>query len=151
MDLDYFMSLAEEEALKAFEKDEVPIGCVIVYKGEVIGRGSNSRISDKNPLCHAEIKAINRACGVVGDWRLEGCSLFVTIEPCPMCSGAILQARIDRVVFGASNPKAGCCGSILNMMDDDRFNHKVEVIKGIREEECTKLMKDFFKRRREKA
>ncbi len=148
MDLDYFMNEALNEAEKAFENDEVPIGCVIVYNGEIIGRGENSRISDKNPLCHAEIKAINEACAAVGDWRLEGCTLFVTIEPCPMCSGAILQARIDKVVFGASNPKAGCCGSILNMMDDDRFNHKVEVVKGIKEEECAKLMKDFFKRRR---
>ncbi|MCD7778852.1 MAG: tRNA adenosine(34) deaminase TadA [Clostridiales bacterium] len=150
MNFEYYMNLAIEEGKKAFDNDEVPIGCVIVYEGEVIGRGANSRISDKNPLCHAEIKAINEACGKVGDWRLEGCSLFVTIEPCPMCSGAILQARIDRVVFGASNPKAGCCGSILNMMDDDRFNHKVEVVKGIKEEECARLMKDFFKRRREK-
>ncbi|MCD8215587.1 MAG: tRNA adenosine(34) deaminase TadA [Clostridiales bacterium] len=150
MDLNYFMGLALEEAEKAFEIDEVPIGCVIVYEGEVIGKGFNSRISDKNPLCHAEIKAVNEACKRVGDWRLEGCSLFVTIEPCPMCSGAILQARMDKVIFGAPNPKAGCCGSILNMMDDDRFNHKVQVVKGVREEECAGLMKDFFKRRREK-
>ncbi|MCD7905606.1 MAG: tRNA adenosine(34) deaminase TadA [Clostridiales bacterium] len=150
MDLNYFMGLALEEAEKAFEIDEVPIGCVIVYEGEVIGKGFNSRISDKNPLCHAEIKAVNEACKRVGDWRLEGCSLFVTIEPCPMCSGAILQARMDKVIFGAANPKAGCCGSILNMMDDDRFNHKVQVVKGVREEECAGLMKDFFKRRREK-
>lgn len=150
MDHEYFMDMALTEAKNAYNIDEVPIGCVIVYKGEVIGRGYNTRISDKNPLCHAEIKAISQAAKTVGDWRLEGCTLYVTVEPCPMCSGAILQARMDRVVFGCRNPKAGCCGSILNMMDDDRFNHKVEIIKGIREEECSGLMKDFFKLRRVK-
>lgn len=150
MDFDYFMGLALKEAQRAYDINEVPIGCVIVYKGEVIGRGYNSRISHKNPLCHAEIKAINEACAIVGDWRLEGCTLFVTVEPCPMCSGAILQARLDEVVFGASNPKAGCCGSILNMMDDDRFNHRVKITKDIRKDECAALMKSFFKMRREK-
>lgn len=149
MDFDYYMGLALEEAKKAEQIDEVPIGCVIVYNGEVAGRGYNSRISGKNPLLHAEIKAINEASSAVGDWRLEGCTLFVTVEPCPMCAGAILQARMDRVVFGAKNPKAGCCGSILNMMNDDRFNHKVEVIDGVRSDECAELMRDFFKRRRE--
>ncbi len=149
MDKEYYMGVAIEEAKKAYNMEEVPIGCVIVYNGSIIGRGSNSRISDKNPLMHAEIKAINEACAVVGDWRLEGCTLFVTVEPCPMCSGAILQARIDEVVFGASNPKAGCCGSILNMMDDDRFNHKVKVTKNVRQAECAELMKSFFRKRRE--
>ncbi|MCD8239289.1 MAG: tRNA adenosine(34) deaminase TadA [Clostridiales bacterium] len=146
---DYYMGLAIEEAKKAYEINEVPIGCVIVYNGEVIGKGYNSRISGKNPLLHAEIKAINEASAAVGDWRLEGCTLFVTIEPCPMCAGAILQGRMERVVFGAENPKAGCCGSILNLMDDDRFNHKVDVVKGVRKDECAGLMKDFFKHRRE--
>ncbi len=151
MEYEYFMDMALEEAKKAYEKDEVPIGCVIVYKGEVIAREHNTRITDKNPLCHAEIKAISKAAETVGDWRLEGCTVFVTVEPCPMCSGAILQSRIDRVVFGCRNPKAGCCGSILNMMDDDRFNHKVELDEGIRQEECSRIMKEFFKRRREKS
>ena len=145
------MGLALEEADKAFKTDEVPIGCVIVYDNKIIGRGYNRRITDKNTLAHAEIIAINEACSFMGDWRLEDCCLYVTVEPCPMCSGAILQARIKEVVFGAANPKAGCCGSVLNMMNDDRFNHKVVVRQGVRGEECAEKMKEFFRRRRDKV
>ncbi len=148
---DIYMGLALEQADKAFNADEVPIGCVIVYNNEVIGKGYNRRISAKNTLAHAEIIAINEACGVIGDWRLEDCSLYVTVEPCPMCAGAILQARIKEIIFGAANPKAGCCGSILNIVDDDRFNHQVIVRQGVRGEECASKMREFFRHRRDKA
>ena len=142
---EYYMSLALAKAREAYDLDEVPIGCVIEYEGRVIGRGCNRRMTDKNVLSHAEIIAIDQACGFMGDWRLEGCTLYVTVEPCPMCSGAILQARIPRVVFGTRNNKAGCCGSIYNLLDDPRFNHRAEINEGVLHEECAKLMKDFFK------
>lgn len=148
MDFDYYMGIAINEAKKAEKKDEVPIGCIIVYKDEIIGKGYNKRNNEKNVLAHAEIIAINEACKKMEDWRLEDCTLFVTVEPCPMCSGAILQARIKTVVFGTRNIKAGCCGSILNIMDDSRFNHKVEVVEGIRQDECSEIMKNFFKSKR---
>ncbi len=149
---EYYMSLALAKAREAYDLDEVPIGCVIEYKGRVIGRGCNRRMTDGNVLSHAEIIAINEACRYMGDWRLEGCTLYVTVEPCPMCSGAILQARIPRVVFGTRNNKAGCCGSIYNLLDEPRFNHRADITEGIMREECAKLMKDFFRinRRRQK-
>ena len=131
--------------MKAYEIDEVPIGCIIVYNNEIISYGYNQRNSKKNSLKHAEIIAINNACNVIGDWRLENCTLFVTVEPCPMCAGAILQSRIDTVVFGAKNKKAGCCGSILNLLDNDKFNHKVKIIDGMLLDECSNLMKKFLK------
>ncbi len=146
MDNEFFMKEAYAEALKAFEKNEVPIGCVIVYQGEIIGRGHNLRMHSKNVLCHAEILAINEACGKMGDWRLEGCTLYVTTEPCPMCAGAIVQARIPEVVFGVTNPKAGCGGSVLNILDEPRFNHQVKITSGVMAEECGRLVSGFFKR-----
>lgn len=142
---EYYMSLALLQARNAFALEEVPIGCVIEYKGKVIGRGCNRRMTDKNVLSHAEIIAIDEACRFMGDWRLENCTLYVTVEPCPMCSGAILQARIPRIVYGTPNPKAGCCGSIYNLLQEPRFNHRSEVVTGVMQEECSKIMKSFFK------
>lgn len=141
----YYMSLALVQARKAYSLKDVPIGCVIEYNGHVIGRGFNRRMTDKNVLSHAEIIAINEACAFMGDWRLEGCTLYVTVEPCPMCSGAILQARIPRVVYGTPNPKAGCCGSIYNLLQEQRFNHRSEICSGVMQEECSEIMKDFFR------
>lgn len=145
-----YMREAINEASKAIESGEVPIGCVIVYKDEIIGRGHNLRNSKKNPLCHAEISAINEAAGFMGDWRLEECTLYVTVEPCPMCAGAIVQARIPRVVFGTPNVKAGCAGSILNILNEPKFNHQVDVTCGVLREECAAPMSEFFKRFRKK-
>ena len=142
----FFMKEAYNEALKAFAIDETPIGCVIVYNGVIIGRAYNMRNTAKNVLRHAEISAIDQACGVIGDWRLEGCGIYITLEPCAMCAGAIIQARIDEVIFGARNPKAGCAGSIMNILSEPKFNHQARVIGGVMEEECAKLMSGFFKR-----
>lgn len=140
-----YMKMALKEAQKAMELGEVPIGCVIVYEDKVIGRGYNRRNTDKNTLSHAEITAINKASKKMGDWRLEGCTLYVTLEPCQMCSGAIVQARIDRVVMGTMNPKAGCAGSILNILQMPEFNHQVEMTTGVLAEECTEVLTKFFK------
>ena len=145
-----YMKLAIKQAQKAFDLGEVPIGCVIVYEGKVIGRGYNRRNTDKNTLAHAEITAINKASKKIGDWRLEGCTLYVTLEPCQMCSGAIVQARIPKVVIGCDNPKAGCAGSILNILNHPAFNHQVETVKGVLEEECSRMLTDFFKGLRER-
>ena len=124
------MKEAIRQAKKAWKIEEVPIGCVIVYQGKIIGRGYNRRTTDKNPLAHAEISAIKKASKVMGDWRLEECTLYVTLEPCQMCSGAIVQARIPRVVVGCMNPKAGCAGSILNLLQVEAFNHQAELTTG---------------------
>lgn len=140
-----YMKAAIRQAQKAMALGEVPIGCVIVYEDKIIGRGYNRRNTDKNTLAHAEITAINKASKKIGDWRLEGCTLYVTLEPCQMCSGAIVQARIPKVVMGCMNPKAGCAGSILNILNMPEFNHQVETIRGILEEECSNLLKTFFK------
>lgn len=145
-----YMKEALRQAKKAYALGEVPIGCVIVYGGKIIGRGYNRRNTDKNTLAHAEITAINKASKKLGDWRLEGCSLYVTLEPCQMCAGALMQSRIDRVVIGSMNPKAGCAGSVLNLLEMDGFNHKVEVIRGVLQEECSSMLSDFFKELREK-
>lgn len=145
-----YMKEAIRQAEKAWKIEEVPIGCVIVYEGKIIGRGYNRRTTDKNPLAHAEMAAIKKASKKMGDWRLEGCTLYVTLEPCQMCSGAIVQARVKRVVIGCMNPKAGCAGSILNLLQVDRFNHQVEITSGVLEEECSQMMKGFFKELREK-
>ena len=145
-----YMWEAIKQAKKAYTLEEVPIGCVIVYDGKIIGRGYNRRTIDKNPLAHAEIQAIRKASRKMGDWRLEDCTLYVTLEPCQMCSGAIVQARIKRVVVGCMNPKAGCAGSILNLLDVKEFNHQVELTTGVREEECSRMMKEFFRELREK-
>ena len=142
---EHYMREALLEAQKAMDSGEVPIGCVIVYNDEIIGRGHNLRNSKKNPLCHAEISAINEAAGFMGDWRLEECTLYVTVEPCPMCAGAIVQARIPDVVFGTRNVKAGCAGSILNLLDEPRFNHQVNIREGILQAECAAPMSEFFK------
>ena len=144
LDLKY-MKAALSEAKKAKALGEVPIGCVIVFEGKIIGRGYNRRNTDKTTLAHAEISAIKKASKKMGDWRLEGCTLYVTLEPCQMCSGAIVQARIDRVVMGSMNPKAGCGGSVLNILQMPQFNHQVQVTKGVLEPECSKILTDFFK------
>ena len=140
-----YMKAAIKQAKKAYDLLAVPIGCVIVHEGKIIGRGYNRRNTDKNTLAHAEITAINKASKKLGDWRLEGCTLYVTLEPCQMCAGAIVQARIDEVVMGCMNPKAGCGGSILNILEDERFNHQVKVTRGVLEEECSSMLKEFFK------
>lgn len=139
-----YMKEALKQAKKAAALGEVPIGCVIVYQGRIIGRGYNRRNTDKNTLCHAEITAIRRASKVMGDWRLEDCTLYVTLEPCQMCAGAIIQARIPEVVMGCMNPKAGCGGSILNLLEMPQFNHQAIVHRGVLEEECRRILKDFF-------
>ncbi|GHU55699.1 tRNA-specific adenosine deaminase [Clostridia bacterium] len=140
------MEKAYNEALKAYRADETPIGCVIVCGGAVIGAGHNLRNTNKNCLAHAEILAINEACGKTGDWRLEDAVLYVTVEPCPMCAGAILQARIKTLVFGAYNKKAGCAGSVTNIFALGGFNHTVEVRAGVSSEKCAALMSDFFRK-----
>ena len=144
-----YMKEAKKQAMKAYALGEVPIGCVIVYEDKIIARGYNRRNTDKNTLSHAELNGIRKASRKLGDWRLEGCTLYVTLEPCQMCAGAIVQARIDRVVIGAMNPKAGCAGSVLNLLEMDGFNHKVQVTRGILEEECSTMLSDFFKKLRE--
>lgn len=140
-----FMHAAIAEAKKACAIGEVPIGCVIVRNGRIIARGYNRRTIDGNTLSHAEITAINKACRKTGDWRLEECELYVTLEPCPMCAGAIVQARIPMVYIGCMNPKAGCAGSVIDMFHEPGFNHQVEANVGICGDECSRLMKDFFK------
>lgn len=144
-----YMRQAITLAKKAAAKGDVPIGCVIVYEGKVIARGYNRRNADKTTLAHAEILAIKKASKVIGDWRLEDCTMYVTLEPCQMCAGAIVQARIPKVVIGCMNPKAGCAGSIINLLDMKQFNHQVETVRGVLEEECSNLMKEFFARLRE--
>lgn len=139
-----YMKEALKQAKKAYALGEVPIGCVIVHEGKIIGRGYNRRNTDKNTLAHAEITAINKASKKIGDWRLEECTLYVTLEPCQMCAGAIVQARIPEVVMGCMNPKAGCAGSILNILEHPSFNHQVSVTRGILEEECSEMLKTFF-------
>lgn len=145
-----YMKAAIKEAKKAYALKEVPIGCVIVYDNKIIARGYNRRNTDKNTLAHAEITAIRKASKKLGDWRLEGCTLYVTLEPCQMCAGAIVQARVDRVVIGCMNPKAGCAGSVLNILDMPEFNHQVSVTQGIMEKECSDMLTDFFKELRER-
>lgn len=151
-----YMKMALKLAQRALELGEVPIGCVIVHEGKVIGRGYNRRNTDKNTLAHAEITAINKASKKIGDWRLEDCVLYVTLEPCQMCAGAIIQARIPEVVMGCMNPKAGCGGSVLNILEMPQFNHQAVVTRGVLEAECSGLLKEFFtelriRNRQEKA
>ena len=149
-DQERFMKEAIRQAKKAEALEEVPIGCVIVHEGKIIARGYNRRNTDKNTLSHAELNAIRKASKKLGDWRLEGCTMYVTLEPCQMCSGAIVQARIPRVVVGCMNPKAGCAGSILNLLQVEAFNHQAELTTGVLEEECSQMMKSFFKELRKK-
>ena len=139
-----YMKMALREARKAYNLKEVPIGCVIVYEGKVIGRGYNRRNTDKNTLNHAEITAIKKASRVMGDWRLEGCTMYVTLEPCQMCAGALVQSRIDKVVIGCMSPKSGCAGSVLNLLQMEEFNHQVEIEKGILEADCSEMLTRFF-------
>lgn len=145
-----YMKEAVRQARKAAALGDVPIGCVIVYEDKIIARGYNRRMADKSTLAHAEIIAIRKACKKLGDWRLEGCCMYITLEPCPMCAGAIVQARIPRVVIGCMNPKAGCAGSVMNLLDQEGFNHQVNVDTGVLEEECSGMLKDFFKDLRKK-
>lgn len=145
-----YMKEALRQAKKAADIDEVPIGCVIVYQDKIISRGYNRRNIQGSTLAHAELLAIQKASKKLGDWRLEKCTMYVTLEPCPMCAGAIVQARIPKVVIGAMNPKAGCAGSVLNILEERKFNHQVETERGVLEEECRILMKDFFKNLRKK-
>ena len=145
-----YMKEALKQAKKAYALGEVPIGCVIVHQGKIIGRGYNRRNTDKNTLAHAEITAIRKASKIIGDWRLEECTIYITLEPCQMCAGAIIQARIPEVVMGCMNPKAGCGGSLLNILEDARFNHQAEVTRGILEQECSDLLKLFFTELRER-
>ena len=140
-----YMKEAIRQAKKAKALDEVPIGCVIVYEDKIIARGYNRRNTDKNTLSHAELNAIRKASKKLGDWRLEGCTMYITLEPCQMCAGAIVQARVSRVVIGSMNPKAGCAGSVLNILQMDRFNHQVELTKRVLQEECSTMLSDFFK------
>ncbi len=148
-----YMKEAMKQARKAYETGEVPIGCIIVETatGRIIGRGYNRRNTDKTTLAHAEITAIKKASKALGDWRLEGCTIYITLEPCPMCAGAIVQARLDRCVFAAVSDKAGCAGSVVNLLDEPSFNHQVEIKKGVLESESQALIKKFFKELRERT
>ena len=148
-----YMREAIRQAKKAAALGEVPIGCVIEHQGKIIGRGYNRRTTDHSTLAHAEIIAIKKACRSMGDWRLENCTMYVTLEPCPMCAGAIVQARIPKVVMACMNPKAGCAGSVVDLLHQDGFNHQVETEVGLMGEECSQMLKDFFKelRKRRKA
>lgn len=148
MQKEKFMKEAIKQAKKALKIGEVPIGCVIEYEGKIIGRGYNRRKADKNTLSHAELNAIRKASKVMGDWRLEDCTMYVTLEPCQMCAGAIVQARMKKVIIGCMNPKAGCAGSILNILQMEEFNHQVEIERGILEKECSHMLTDFFKQLR---
>lgn len=143
-----YMKMAIVQAKKAERLDEVPIGCVIVNDGMVVGRGYNRRNIDRNTLSHAELNAIKKASRKLGDWRLDDCEMYVTTEPCQMCAGAIVQARIKKVYIGCMNPKAGCAGSILNLLQVDKFNHQVEIESGILKDECSSLLTSFFRKLR---
>nr|WP_106782100.1 tRNA adenosine(34) deaminase TadA [Lysinibacillus timonensis] len=147
---DQFMKEAMKEAKKAADIGEVPIGAVIVYKDEIIARAHNLRETSQNAVTHAELMAIQQACNVIQSWRLEETTLYVTLEPCPMCAGAILQSRIPRVVYGARDPKAGCVHSLYEMLNDSRFNHECTVTDGVLAEECGQILTDFFRTLRER-
>ena len=147
-----YMKAALREAKKAYLMDEVPIGCVIVRNDQIIARGYNRRNTDKNTLAHAELTAIRKASRKTGDWRLEDCTIYITLEPCQMCAGAIVQSRMKEAVIGAMNPKAGCAGSVLNLLQMQQFNHQVPITRGILEEECSAMLSEFFaKLRKNKA
>ena len=146
----YFMQLAIEEAKKAEAIQEVPIGAVIVLNGEVISAAHNLRETEQRSIAHAELLAIDEACKKLGTWRLEDATLYVTLEPCPMCAGGIVLSRVKRVVYGASYPKGGCAGTLMNLLTDERFNHQCEVVAGVLEEECGTLLTNFFRELRKK-
>ena len=147
---EFFMREAIKEAKKAQEINEVPIGAVLVINGEIISRAHNLRETDQNAIAHAELLAIDKACRQTGSWRLEDSTLYVTLEPCPMCAGAIILSRVNRVVYGASDPKGGCAGTLMNLLQDERFNHQCEITKGVLENECGQLLSDFFRDLRER-
>lgn len=140
-----YMREALKQANKAYSIGEVPIGCVIVYEDKIIGRGYNRRNTKKTTLAHAELITIQEASNFMGDWRLEECTMYVTLEPCQMCAGAIVQSRMENVVIGSMNPKAGCAGSILNLLQMEEFNHQVNIEYGVLQEECTEILQRFFK------
>ena len=144
-----FMREAIRQAKKAEALMEVPIGCVIVCRDKIIARGYNRRNTDKNTLSHAELNAIRKASKKLGDWRLEGCTMYVTLEPCQMCAGALVQSRIDEVVIGCRNAKAGCAGSVINLLNMEEFNHQVKITEGVLEEECSTMLSDFFRKLRD--
>ncbi|GAA4874379.1 tRNA adenosine(34) deaminase TadA [Paenibacillus vulneris] len=146
-----FMNAAIDEARKAEALLEVPIGAVVVWNDTIIGRGHNLRETTKDPLAHAELIAIKQASEYLEAWRLLDCRLYVTLEPCPMCAGAIVQARIPQVIYGTTDPKAGCAGTLMNLLQEERFNHRVEVISGVLQEECSSMLTQFFRRLRGKA
>lgn len=145
-----YMKAALKEARKAYALEEVPIGCVIVRDDKIIARGYNRRNTEGNTLAHAELAAIRKASKKTGDWRLEDCTMYVTLEPCQMCAGAIVQSRMKKVVIGSMNPKAGCAGSILNLLQMAEFNHQVEIEKDVLREECSAMLSGFFRELREK-
>src|SRR5690625_609473 len=145
-----FMRAAMQEADRARELDEVPIGAVIVHDGEIIAAGHNLRETSQSTLSHAELIAIQKANKKIGSWRLEDCTLYVTLEPCPMCAGAIIQSRIKRVVYGASDPKAGCAGTLMNLLNVNQFNHQADVTKGVLESKCSIMLRDFFRELRKR-
>lgn len=142
----YYMKAAMEEAKKAESIMEVPIGAVIVQDGEIIAKGHNLRETEQRSIAHAELLAIDEACRKMGTWRLENATLYVTLEPCPMCAGAIVLSRVKRVVFGAYDPKGGCAGTLMNLLEEEKFNHQAEVEGGVLEEECGQLLTNFFRR-----
>lgn len=144
-----YMREAIRQAKKAYALREVPIGCVIVHEDKIIARGYNRRNTDQNTTSHAEMNAIRKASKKLQDWRLEGCTMYITLEPCQMCAGAIVQARVSKVVIGSMNPKAGCAGSVLNLLEMEQFNHQVDVTRGVLEEDCSQMLADFFKELRE--
>ncbi|WP_442854562.1 tRNA adenosine(34) deaminase TadA [Anoxybacillus sp. B2M1] len=148
MNDEYYMQLAIEEAKKAEKIGEVPIGAIIVKNGEIIASAHNLRETEQRAVAHAEILAIDQACEAMGSWRLEDATLYVTLEPCAMCAGAIVLSRIKRVVFGASDPKGGCAGTLMNLLQESRFNHQTEVVGGVRQEECGRILSDFFRQLR---
>ena len=141
---EHWMQEALAAARRAAAIGEVPVGAVVVRDGRVIGRGYNRREVDRDPLAHAEMEAIRQAAAAVGGWRLVGCTMYVTLEPCAMCAGALVLSRIERLVYGASDPKAGWCGSLGDLVRDPRLNHRLEVERGVLEAECSRLLRDFF-------
>jgi tRNA(adenine34) deaminase len=143
-----FMRLAIDQARIAEEDGDVPIGAVIVFENKIIGKAYNQREQLKDPTAHAEIIALTQAASALGTWRLHGCTMYVTLEPCPMCAGALVLARIDRLVYGCADPKTGACGSLYNIVQDERLNHRLEVTSGVLTNECSKLLQDFFKQKR---
>ena len=146
-----YMTEAIKEAVAAFDEDEVPIGCVIVYQGKIIGRAHNQRETLKDPTAHAEVLAITQAASYLDNWRLTGCTMYVTLEPCTMCAGALVLSRIDKVVYGPTDPKGGACGTLYNIVDDSNLNHRIEVVSDFMAEPSRKLLQDFFAQKRKQG